>query len=124
MTNCKLLVLIAIVCVFITGCGTVLSQHIYHKHGKREYENREQYERVTCGIGQPSVYSGVAFDLRALLAPFICDGGEGGLTYLAYYPILAPILVVDLPLSLTADTIIFPYTIYKQIKDGSMVELK
>ena len=127
MTKLKYLIILTIICMFITGCGTVISQYIGHNQigNKIEYKNKKQYKTETCGIGQPNVYSGSAFDLRALLSPFICKrGGEGGLRYIYYYPLVLPGVIIDLPLSLSADTIILPYTVYRQIKYGSIIELK
>ena len=124
MSNLQRFVIIIAMVTIINGCGTVISQHMGHK-GKTFYETKEEYEKETCGIGQPSMFSGVAFDTRALLAPFACKGGgEGGLAYIAMYPIILPLCIIDLPLSLAADIIILPYSTYRQIKYGNMAEHK
>lgn len=117
---------LVILCVCVSGCGTTISQYIGHQEGgKIICESREEYERETYGIGQPNVYSGVTFDTRLLLIPFICEGrGEGDMIYRLFYPVVAPVLVIDLPLSLATDTVILPYTVYRQLKYGNIVELK
>jgi len=54
----------------------------------------------------PSVYSGTAFDLCGVMAG---DGGQG-----------AAIMFWDLFFSVPADTLVLPYTVFKQIEDGSI----
>lgn len=117
---------LVVLCICVSGCGTAISQYVGHQEdSKIVCESREEYERETCGIGQPNVYSGVSFDTRLLLTPFICESrGEGDMIYGYIYPVVAPVLIIDLPLSLATDTVILPYTIYRQFKYGSMIELK
>jgi uncharacterized protein YceK len=52
------------------------------------------------GIGGSGVYQGAVTDCGAIVAPFMDD---------AYPWFLSPLGLVDLPLSLAADTLILPY---------------
>ena len=70
----------------ITGCATILSLST-------------AYEQTKCGsdCNVPRIYSGTAVDICGLTA----DN-------------LGVFAIIDLPLSLVADTLVLPYTYYAQ----------
>jgi len=109
----------------VNGCGTMFSQKINHNWTDKTWKSKEEYKEETCGIPSVNMYSGIVFDIRVLSAPFICHGGgEGGLAFLSMYPIMAPLSILDIPLSFAADTIILPYTTYRQIKYGNQNKIE
>jgi len=93
------------------GCSTLLSQH----------EKTGQYSLfvdpgVLCAHHRndmtPAYYGGVSIDFYlAFFAPFRDDEIISSLTRV-FYPISLTYSVIDLPFSLVADTIIFPYNYY------------
>ena len=56
----------------------------------------------------PRIYSGLAFDFCVLHAPPDPSG------------VLVPFVLLDLPLSGVLDTVVLPYTIYRQASDGNL----
>ncbi len=76
----------------ISGCATGIS-----------LSTAEKETRCGSDCNVPRIYSGVAVDVCGLTA----DN-------------LALFALVDLPLSLVADTIVLPYTIYAQNKYGNI----
>ncbi len=104
--------------VSLTGCGTIISQNVLHKHqGDKEKPspNTQNEEK------KPSfIYSGTQMDAQVIKAPFDClfgkEGGEGCFGVIALSPIFIFGGIIDLPLSFVADTIILPYTAYKDSK--------
>jgi uncharacterized protein YceK len=85
-------VAVAIAAVQLTGCATALT---LSTAGKDTSCNSD------CNV--PHVYSGTAMDVCGLTA----DN-------------LALFALLDLPLSLVADTIVLPYTVYAQNKYGDI----
>ncbi len=78
----------------LTGCGTLVTQ-------------TRNFNKGMCDTPDvwpiPRVYSGTVLDIWA-----VAQGGEMG-GYLFW----------DIPFSLIADTVILPYTAFRQIRDGS-----
>jgi uncharacterized protein YceK len=81
--------------VFVPGCGTVITRAVGPNWAPPDPP-------------LPRVYSGVLFDLTCLWRP------EAYAT-----DTIAGFCFFDLPLSLVADTVILPLTLYEQIKYGS-----
>ena len=88
------------------GCGTFLTQFSPLVQNKGEdgcYKNE-----VYVPSWMPQMYSGTLFDLWSMTD---LDVGHGyGCTC----------AIPDLPLSLVADTVILPITIYRQVKCGNI----
>jgi len=90
----------------------------------------DDYEKIIapkyksgCTMAVPNVYSGVSSDLTLLLAPWICrEKGSRDIATIALYPLYAPLCFVDMVLCATADTVILPYTIYRQINYGNIMD--
>jgi uncharacterized protein YceK len=76
-----------------------------------------------CKMAVPNIYSGAATDLALLLAPWFCrrEGGRDIAT-VALYPLYAPVVLADTVLSAAADTVMLPYTAYRQIRYGNIEE--
>lgn len=81
----------------LSSCMTVATLNVDYKSNKpKQPDPCAEY----CSINR--VYSGVSMDLCLLSAP----------THGGFFAIW------DLPLSLVADTVILPYTLYRQASDG------
>jgi uncharacterized protein YceK len=85
----------------LTGCGTVMSVLQSDADVAQDLRRQKTYCQAI-----PRVYSGLAYDFCMLNGP----PQPGG--------IMAPALLLDLPLSGVFDTISLPYTIYRQFADG------
>jgi uncharacterized protein YceK len=81
--------------VFASGCGTVITRTV----GPNWAPPDPPLSRV---------YSGVLFDLKCFWRPEAYETEN-----------ISGFCVFDLPLSLVADTVILPLTIYEQVKYGS-----
>lgn len=87
----------------LTGCGTaatVLQDDAEAAQGLRR-------QKTYCQA-IPRIYSGLAYDFCVLHAPPDPTG------------ILVPLILVDLTLSGVLDTVVLPYTIYRQGVDGNI----
>jgi uncharacterized protein YceK len=94
-----------------------MTSHKNYSKNEKKYNQSES----DCKLAIPHVYSGTVTDFERILTPLMCPcGGESGLAFLTYYPFFLPLFIIDLPLSAAADTIILPYTTYKQIKFGNI----
>ena len=82
----------------ISGCGTIIS----HTEGNNYYDTHDKT--------LPRVYSGVIWDFRCFHHPHIESSNN-----------LELFCLIDLPISFALDTLILPYTGYKQIVDGSYI---
>jgi uncharacterized protein YceK len=98
-------------CLLLAGCGTLVTQ----------FDEKDRY--TFPGSRQrniPQVYSGTAADLvfaKDVMFETTGATGEEQGAECCFSPFY---LVVDLPLSFVADTILLPYTIWKQIFQGSI----
>lgn len=90
--------ILLLVC-FLSGCGTIVS----HIEGDDYYDNGHST--------LPRAYSGVVLDYRMFYHPQYSEPNNVELFFL-----------LDLPLSFVLDTVILPYTGYKQIVDGNYGE--
>jgi uncharacterized protein YceK len=87
----------------LSGCGTVatvLQDDVAAAQGLRR-------QKTYCQ-SIPRVYSGLAYDFCVLNAPPDPTG------------FLVPIILLDLALSGALDTVVLPYTIYRQGADGNI----
>jgi uncharacterized protein YceK len=104
--------------VSLTGCGTMISQNVLHENPRDKGQPSPKAQNE--GKIPSFVYSGTQMDAHMIKAPFDClsgkEGGEGCWGVIAFSPILIIGGIIDLPLSFIADTLILPYTIYKDSK--------
>ncbi|MDN3221102.1 YceK/YidQ family lipoprotein [Pseudomonas nunensis] len=94
----------------LAGCGTVQTVVRSDEAAAKSLKERNSY----CGA-VPRVYSGVTYDFCYLNAPL-----ESGIDAQQHTAI--PIVVlVDAVVSGVADTLLLPYTVYRQQADGSII---
>ncbi|MBN2979055.1 hypothetical protein BFW88_02005 [Pseudomonas fluorescens] len=104
------LLVVGWVSLFASGCGTVTTAMREDTATVQSLKAKKTYcESV------PRIYSGVAYNLCVLHAP--PNSGAG----LSLNDV--PWAFIDVPLSGVLDTLILPYTIYRQNADGS-IELR
>ena len=77
-----------------------------------------------CGA-TPQAYGGTVQAAQMLVYPVsTCGHGEGGLVfstvYLVGFPIVVPLLAADLALTTAIETVILPYTAYRQATVGDV----
>ncbi|MBK5518015.1 MULTISPECIES: YceK/YidQ family lipoprotein [unclassified Pseudomonas] len=100
----------ALAALMLAGCGTVQTVARGDAVASRILKEQQSY----CGA-VPRIYSGVIFDFCYLNAPL--ERGREANT-----PTTAPaIVLVDVLLSGVMDTLVLPYTIYRQQADGSIM---
>ncbi|OPA95344.1 hypothetical protein BFW87_13910 [Pseudomonas fluorescens] len=99
----KIMAVLGFAALLLSGCGTFNS--VVRKDGETARELR--LIKTYCQ-SIPRVYSGVAFDFCALHAAPDLTG------------ILMPLVLVDIAVSGVADTVVLPYTIYRQVNDGNI----
>ncbi|MCO7625609.1 YceK/YidQ family lipoprotein [Pseudomonas fluorescens] len=88
---------------FLSGCGTTASVLQMDADVARDMRKQKTYCQSI-----PRIYSGLAFDFCVLHAPPDPSG------------VLVPFVLLDLPLSGVLDTVVLPYTIYRQASDGNL----
>jgi uncharacterized protein YceK len=94
----------------LTGCGTVQTVMMGDESTAKSLNQKKSY----CGA-VPRIYSGVTYDFCVLFAPL--EEGRDAQKYDN-----APLgLLVDVVLSGALDTLMLPYTIYRQQADGSII---
>lgn len=92
------------VCAWLlSGCGTAASVLQMDADVARDMRKQKTYCQSI-----PRIYSGLAFDFCVLNAPPDPAG------------VLLPFVLLDLPLSGVLDTVVLPYTIYRQASDGNL----
>ena len=96
--------------LMLGGCGTTITVLREDSVTVQSLKAKKTY----CDT-VPRVYSGVAYDLCSLHAP--PNSGSGFLLN------GVPWAFLDVPLSGVLDTLVLPYTIYRQSADGS-IELR
>lgn len=94
---------VSVAALLLSGCGTVNS--VMRKEGDTARELR--LAKTYCQ-SIPRAYSGVAFDFCMLHAAPDPTG------------FLIPLVLVDIAVSAVADTVVLPYTIYRQSADGNI----
>lgn len=102
------IVFAAVVAVALSGCGTI---NTVARHDSVTKRNLNYYGTYCESI--PRVYSGVTYDYCKL------DGRPNpNASVQAKYAI--PTIVIDAAASGVMDTLVLPYTIYRQNRDGSI----
>ncbi|KAB0491969.1 YceK/YidQ family lipoprotein [Pseudomonas vancouverensis] len=87
----------------MAGCGTVSTVLQDDAEAAQSLRRQKTYCQSI-----PRIYSGLAFDFCVLNAPPDPTG------------VLVPLVLLDLALSGTLDTMVLPYTIYRQTVDGNI----
>ena len=115
----RMLVFFALMISF-SACATIRTQMTSRENYSEE--EQEYSESVSdCTLATPHVYSGTVDAFERIFSPIMCPcGGESGLAFSAVYPLFLPLFIIDMPLSFAADTVILPYTIYRQTKYGNI----
>ncbi|QHC95678.1 MULTISPECIES: YceK/YidQ family lipoprotein [unclassified Pseudomonas] len=93
--------------LMLSGCGTVQTVMRDDQVAVDDLRSNKSY----CGA-VPRIYSGVMYDFCSLHAP-IDEGNK--------YNAALPGWAIDAVASGVLDTLLLPYTIYKQQTDGSIV---
>ncbi|NUU36106.1 YceK/YidQ family lipoprotein [Pseudomonas sp. C2B4] len=96
--------------LMLGGCGTVQTVMRADEVAAKSLKEQNSY----CGA-VPRIYSGVMYDFCYLNAPL-----EKGRDAQIHGPAPA-IVLVDVVLSGTLDTLLLPYTVYRQQADGSII---
>lgn len=99
----KMTAAMSAVCVVLSGCGTLNTVLRDDMAATRELRKQKTYCQAI-----PRVYSGAAFGFCLLNAPPDFTG------------VLVPWVLVDITASSVADTVVLPYTIYRQTADGNI----
>ena len=87
----------------LSGCGTAVTVLQNDEDAARDLRKQKTYCQSI-----PRIYSGLAYDFCVLNAPPDPTG------------ILVPLVLVDLAVSGALDTVVLPYTIYRQSVDGNI----
>ncbi len=101
---------ISLLCMAGTGCSTfvtlVQGPMMYGKNSG----NR-------CSLALPYVFSGTVHDVTFIMKPVLCENVDITEDWAGF---ALPYGLIDLPFSLVADTVILPYTIYRQSTYGNI----
>lgn len=100
---------IASLCLFMGGCGTVTTVVSGDDVTRRNLKKNNSY----CDT-VPRVYSGLSYDLCVLHGPSKTVAQD------IASPVMLPLTLLDTIPSAFVDTVILPYTIYRQNVDGSI----
>lgn len=96
--------------LMLAGCGTVQTVVRGDAVAVKSLKERKSY----CGA-IPWIYSGVTYDFCYLNAPL-----EKGIDAQTHTSVPA-VLLVDAVISGALDTLLLPYTVYRQQADGSII---
>jgi uncharacterized protein YceK len=99
----KMTVALSVISLALSGCGTFNTVLRDDVGATRELRKQKTYCQSI-----PRVYSGVAFDFCLLHAQPDPTG------------VLMPLVLVDITASGIVDTLVLPYTIYRQSVDGDI----
>ncbi|EJN31125.1 YceK/YidQ family lipoprotein [Pseudomonas sp. GM80] len=102
--------LMVLAALMLVGCGTVQTVVRSDQAAADGLKKQKSY----CGA-VPRIYSGVMYDFCSLHAPL----GEG--KDANDYNTAVPGLLVDAVVSGALDTLLLPYTLYRQSTDGSII---
>ena len=89
--------------LLLTGCGTAITVLQDDADAARSLRKQKTYCQSI-----PRIYSGLAYDFCVLNAPPDPTG------------VMVPLVLLDLSLSGVLDTVVLPYTIYRQVADGNI----
>ena len=92
----------------LSGCGTAVTVLQDDAETAKDLRQRQTYCQSI-----PRAYSGLAYDFCILNSPPSHTAGAAQLGFM-------PLIFFDLVASGVLDTIILPYTIYRQSEDGSL----
>ncbi|CAI8785018.1 YceK/YidQ family lipoprotein [Pseudomonas sp. IT-P291] len=99
-----------LVAMLLAGCGTIQTVVRGDEVAAKSLREQKSY----CGA-VPRIYSGVTYDFCTLNAPL--EKGRDAQVHDS-----APaIVLIDVVISGALDTLLLPYTIYRQQADGSIV---
>ncbi|RON24526.1 hypothetical protein BK660_02310 [Pseudomonas brassicacearum] len=101
--------LLAMLMLMLAGCGTIQTVVRGDKVAAKSLNEQKSY----CGA-VPRIYSGVTYDFCSLNAPL--KNGLDAQTYTAE----PGWVLIDAVMSGALDTLLLPYTIYRQHADGSI----
>lgn len=96
--------------LMLAGCGTVQTVVRSDDVATKSLKERKSY----CGA-VPRIYSGVTYDFCYLNAPL--ENGIDAQTHTT----VPVVVLVDAVISGVADTLLLPYTVYRQQADGSII---
>ncbi|MCK8665291.1 YceK/YidQ family lipoprotein [Pseudomonas azerbaijanoccidens] len=96
--------------LMLTGCGTVQTVVRGDEVAAKSLKEQKSY----CGA-IPRIYSGVTYDFCALNAP-LQSGRDAD-----KHDSAPAIVLLDVVVSGALDTLLLPYTIYRQQADGSII---
>ncbi|VVN64911.1 YceK/YidQ family lipoprotein [Pseudomonas fluorescens] len=96
--------------LMLAGCGTINTVLRPDEVAVQHLKQQKSY----CGA-IPRIYSGVTYDFCSLHAP-LREGIDE-----QQYDNATPIVLIDVVISGALDTLLLPYTIYRQQADGSIV---
>ncbi|RLU08524.1 YceK/YidQ family lipoprotein [Pseudomonas prosekii] len=99
----KIALLLVTLSVLLTGCGTAVTVLQDDADAARSLRKQKTYCQSI-----PRIYSGLAYGFCVLNAPPDPTG------------VLVPLVLLDLSLSGVLDTVVLPYTIYRQAADGNI----
>ncbi|MEO6680143.1 MAG: YceK/YidQ family lipoprotein [Pseudomonas sp.] len=99
----KMAMLLGACSLTLSGCGTAVTVLQDDADAARGLRKQKTYCQSI-----PRVYSGLAYDFCVLNAPPDPTG------------VLVPLVLLDLSLSGVLDTVVLPYTIYRQGVDGNI----
>jgi uncharacterized protein YceK len=99
----KLIGLLTLVCLFLTGCGTTRARSDFRTESLTK---QELYSKRY-------IYGGVREDVKWIGAPWLDtemknDAQGGGLVYMEM-----PLGLIDMPISMVIDTLLLPYDAWK-----------
>ena len=89
---------IALIIFLISGCSSLALN--------RDAIKNEPDAKITY-------YAGTKFDTEIITIPFGCNKETDGCILVLIWPILGPFALIDLPLSIIADTILLPSQYFK-----------
>lgn len=129
MIRRKLFIIMTVLLFTSQACGTI---HVVSVDANRDrcYNNMKAKGCATeYGMGYsmyylcaktPNVYGGTVYKFRSITNPCIHTSGEAALAMMIFYlPINFLVSIIDLPMCVVADTVILPYTIYRQATVGN-----
>jgi uncharacterized protein YceK len=99
-----------LVVLTVAGCGTVQTVMRADEVAAKSLKEQKSY----CGA-IPRIYSGVTYDFCYLNAPL--EKGRDA----QIHDNAPAIVLIDVVLSGAADTLLLPYTLYRQHADGSII---
>ena len=108
LVTIKMSMAIGAVALALSGCGTAVTVLQDDAETAKDLRQRQTYCQSI-----PRVYSGLAYDFCILNSPPNQTAGAAQVGSI-------PLIFVDLVVSGVLDTVILPYTIYRQSEDGSL----